>query len=272
LKNHPQSEIKMSDNYGGEGAPLSYNKYLKVRELTDLQDCLSCPAQHDELLFIVIHQTYELWFKQILHEIDRALDKIKENRLFLATRSLRRVNEIETILASQLVILETMTPHDFLLFRNQLNPASGFQSSQFREIEFASGAKSDRVLESFRHEEFAFERLQKRFGEPSLYDLFFEKLAEHGFDVSSREGRVNAVVEILSAYEQHAELFELQETLMEHDKMIAIWRNNHVLMVERMLGAKQGTGGSEGAGYLRKTLDKRFFPELWEARTHLEIK
>lgn len=261
----------MNNNYGGENAPLSYNTYLKVSELTDLQECLSCPAQHDELLFIIIHQTYELWFKQILHEIDRALDKIKENRLFPATRSLRRVNEIETILANQLTILETMTPHDFLLFRDQLKPASGFQSSQFREIEFASGAKSERVLESFRQEEFAFERLKKRFDEPSLYDLFFEKLAAAGFDTSSYETRVQAIVVILSAYEQHAELFELQETLMEHDKMIAIWRNNHVLMVERMLGAKQGTGGSEGAGYLRKTLDKRFFPEFWEARTHLQI-
>jgi tryptophan 2,3-dioxygenase len=262
----------MNDNYGGENAPLSYNKYLRVKELTALQDCLSCPAQHDELLFIIIHQTYELWFKQILHEIDRASAKIKENRLFLAIRSLRRVNEIEKILANQLTILETMTPHDFLLFRNQLNPASGFQSSQFREIEFASGAKNERALENFRHEEFAFERLKKRFSEPSLYDLFFEKLATSGFDVSSPETRVQAIVEILSAYEHYAELFELQEVLMEHDKMIAIWRYNHVLMVERMLGAKQGTGGSEGAGYLRKTLDKRFFPEFWEARTFLEIQ
>lgn len=260
----------MSDNYGG-ATPLSYNKYLKVSELTDLQDCLSCPAQHDELLFIVIHQTYELWFKQILHEINRALDKLKENRLFLAARALRRVNEIETILANQLTILETMTPHDFLLFRDQLKPASGFQSSQFREIEFASGAKSERVLESFREEDFAFQRLQKRFQEPSLYDLFFEKLAERSFDVSTEEARIRAIVQILSAYEQHAELFELQETLMEHDKLIAIWRNNHVLMVERMLGTKQGTGGSEGAGYLRKTLDKRFFPEFWQARTFLAI-
>ena len=260
----------MSENYGGN-TPLSYNKYLKVGELVRLQECLSCPAQHDELLFIVIHQTYELWFKQILHEIDRALAKIKEDRLFLATRSMRRVNEIETILASQLVILETMTPHDFLLFRDELNPASGFQSSQFREIEFASGAKNERTLENFRNEEFAFNRLQKRFSEPSLYDLFFEKLRERGFDVSTNEARVGAIVEILSAYERHAELFELQETLMEHDKMIAVWRNNHVLMVERMLGTKQGTGGSEGAGYLRKTLDKRFFPEFWEARTHLKI-
>lgn len=272
MKNQRQSETKMNDNYGGDNQPLSYNKYLKVGELVQLQECLSCPAQHDELLFIVIHQTYELWFKQILHEIDRALAKIKENRLFLATRALRRVNEIEKILANQLVILETMTPHDFLLFRDQLNPASGFQSSQFREIEFASGAKNERALENFRGEEFAFKRLQKRFSEPTLYDLFFEKLGEKGFDVSSEDARVRAIVQILSDYEQHAELFELQETLMEHDKMIAVWRYNHVLMVERMLGAKQGTGGSEGAGYLRKTLDKRFFPEFWEARTHLKIE
>jgi tryptophan 2,3-dioxygenase len=259
----------MTENYGGGEAPLSYNKYLKVRELTDLQTCHSCPAQHDELLFIIIHQTYELWFKQILHEIDRSLASLKENRLYLATRAMRRVCEIEKILAGQLNILETMTPHDFLLFRDELKPASGFQSSQFREIEFASGAKNERALENFRGEEFAFEPLQKRFFEPSLYDLFFAKLGENNFDVSTEAARVSAVVEILSKHEQHAGLFELQEALIEHDKMIAVWRNNHVLMVERMLGTKQGTGGSEGAGYLRKTLDKRFFPELWEARTHL---
>lgn len=258
------------DNYGDQ-APLSYNKYLKVPELVGLQECLSCPAQHDEMLFIIIHQTYELWFKQILHEIDRAAAQIKADRLYPATRALRRVNEIEQILANQLVVLETMTPHDFLQFRDELNPASGFQSTQFREIEFASGAKSERTLEFFRFDEFAFKRLQRRFDEPSLHDLFFQKLSESGFDVTSEAARVQSVVEILSDYQQHAELFELQETLMEHDKMIVVWRSNHVLMVERMLGAKQGTGGSEGAGYLRKTLDTRFFPEFWEARTFLKI-
>lgn len=261
----------MSENYGGE-APLSYNKYLKVRELVELQECLSCPAQHDELLFIVIHQTYELWFKQILHEIDKTLALLKTSRVYAASRAMRRVNEIEKILANQLVILETMTPHDFLMFRDQLNPASGFQSGQFREIEFASGAKNERVLDFFKSDEFALKRLEKRFAEASLYDLFFEKLGERGFDVSTHEKKVAAIVEVLSDYENHADIFELQETLITHDEMIAVWRSNHVLMVERMLGSKQGTGGSEGAGYLRTTLSKRFFPELWEARTHLVIK
>ena len=256
----------------GKNSPLSYNSYLKVRELTALQESQSKPAQHDEMLFITIHQTYELWFKQILHEIDRALALLADNRIYLATRSMRRVNEIEKILANQIVILETMTPHDFLLFRDELKPASGFQSSQFREIEFASGAKNERVLENFQADEFASARLKKRFAAPTLYDLFFDKLRRKGFDVSDEAAKIRSVVVILSNYEDHADLFELQETLIEHDELVAFWRNNHVLMVERMLGTKQGTGGSAGANYLRSTLNNRFFPELWEARTLLEIK
>src|SRR5882757_2921927 len=144
-------------------APLSYNKYLRVPDLIGLQDCLSDPKHHDELLFITIHQAYELWFKQILHEIDAAVDLMGEDRLAAATRALRRVVEIEKLLVSQIHILETMSPINFLAFRDQLNPASGFQSMQFREIEFASGLKHENLLHEFREDEFASARLQKRF-------------------------------------------------------------------------------------------------------------
>src|ERR671938_875615 len=135
--------------------PLSYNKYLRVPDLIELQDCLSEPVHHDELLFITIHQTYELWFKQILHEVDAAIAQMNEDRAAAASRSLRRVVEIEKILVNQIHILETMTPISFLAFRDELNPASGFQSMQFREIEFSSGLKDLTVLDSFSDDPFA---------------------------------------------------------------------------------------------------------------------
>src|SRR6266705_6987171 len=150
----------MSKDYG-KNDPLSYNKYLRVPELIDLQTCLSSPAHHDELLFITVHQAYELWFKQILHELDAAIALMKEDRTAEAAQALRRVVEIEKLLIQQIHILETMTPINFLGFRDELNPASGFQSMQFREIEFASGLKHESLLHEFREDEFAYERLQK---------------------------------------------------------------------------------------------------------------
>ena len=152
----------MSNTYGNN-PPLSYNKYLRVQDLIGLQDCLSDPAHHDELLFITIHQTYELWFKQILHEIDAAIVQMNEDRPILASRTMQRVVEIEQVLVKQIHILETMTPISFLGFRDELNPASGFQSLQFREIEFTSGLKDPRILEIFRGDDFAFPRLESRF-------------------------------------------------------------------------------------------------------------
>lgn len=261
----------MSDEYG-KNALLSYNKYLKVPELTGLQQTLSEPASHDELLFIVIHQTYELWFKQILHEIDATLQWLKEDRIFRANHSLRVIVSIEKILVTQIHILETMAPIGFLEFRDKLNPASGFQSMQFREIEFVSGAKDEKILATFKNDEFAYTNLNRRFNQPTLADAFWELLERNGFDVSGNDKRVAAIVEILTHPEDHREIYLLQDLLIEHDQQILFWRSNHVIMVERMLGMKPGTGGSEGVGYLQKTLTKKFFPELWEARTHLQVK
>jgi len=138
----------MPNNYG-DNPPLSYNKYLRVQDLINLQDCLSDPAHHDELLFITVHQAYELWFKQILHELDAAVQFMEEDRVPAATRAIKRVVEIEKLLVNQIHILETMTPISFLAFRDQLNPASGFQSMQFREIEFSSGLKDEAILYEF---------------------------------------------------------------------------------------------------------------------------
>ena len=249
--------------------PLSYNEYLKVPELIGLQKSLSEPTSHDELLFIVIHQTYELWFKQILHEIDASINWLKENRTFRANHSLKTVASIGKVVVSQIHILETMAQIGFLEFRDKLNPASGFQSTQFREIEFVSGAKDERMMNHFKTDEFAFQRLSKRFDESTLADEFWNLLGRKGFSVASNEEKVQTIVEILKQPEKHADYFIMQDLLIEHDENISLWRYNHVLMVERMLGMKRGTGGSEGASYLRTTLSKKFFPELWEARTYL---
>src|SRR5260370_1513409 len=272
----------MSKNYG-DNPPLSYNKYLRVQDLIALQDCLSDPVHHDELLFITIHQAYELWFKQILHEIDAAISLISADRLAPATLGLQRVVEIEKLLVNQIHILESMTPINFLAFRDQLNPASGFQSMQFREIEFSSGLKDENILREFLPESFAYERLQRRFSAPSLAETFFAALQRRGFVAPANDygsghpankkrydQRTLAVLEILSHFEQRFEEFQLAEALIAHDEYFSLWRSHHIKMVERMVGAKRGTGGSEGIGYLRTTLDKKFFPELWEARTYLD--
>lgn len=259
----------MSSEYG-ENPKLSYNEYLKVPDLIELQQTLSEPRSHDELLFIIIHQTYELWFKQILHELDASIGWMNESRKFRANHSLKAVNAIEKVIVTQIHILESMAQIGFLEFRDKLNPASGFQSMQFRELEFASGAKDENILKFFEFDEFAHERLTERYNSPTLGDAFWDLLKREGFEVEDNDQKIKTIVEILTHPEKYAELFIMQDLLIEHDENIALWRYHHVLMVERMLGMKRGTGGSAGAKYLRSTLDKKFFPELWEARTHLE--
>ena len=260
----------MASEYG-KNPTLSYNKYLKVPELLALQMTLSEPVSHDELLFITIHQTYELWFKQILHEIDATIKWLGEGRAFRVNHSLRAVTGIEKVMVSQIHILETMAQIGFLEFRDKLNPASGFQSMQFRELEFVSGQKDEKILEVFKTDEFAYKRLRERFASPSLGDAFWALLGRLGFAIAEHDEKVAAVVEILTHPETHADLFVMQDLLIEHDENISLWRYHHVLMVERMLGMKRGTGGSEGVGYLMTTLTKKFFPEIWEARTHLKV-
>jgi tryptophan 2,3-dioxygenase len=239
-----------------------------VQDLINLQDLLSDPAHHDELLFITVHQAYELWFKQILHELDAAIQFLEEDRVPAATRAITRIVDIEKLLVNQIHILESMTPISFLGFRDQLNPASGFQSMQFREIEFSSGLKDERILREFQEDQFAHERLQARLDRLSLADAFYRTLERRGFDVSD-PARAN--LEVLTHFETRYEEFQLAEALLEHDEYFSLWRSHHIKMVERMVGAKRGTGGSEGIGYLKTTLDKKFFPEIWEARTYLDI-
>ena len=257
---------------------LTYGSYLRIDELTGLQKLLSAPAQHDELLFIVVHQVFELWFKQMLHELDALLARMREGEALGAQRLLRRCIEIQRVLIAQIKVLETMTPDDFLKFRDHLMPASGFQSAQFRALEFVSGAKSTRHLENYEAGSPERALLEKRLGEETVRDVFWSLLRARGFDAPGDEQadadertrrRVAALVAIYQQPETHYDLYLLCESLIEYDEMFTLWRFHHVLMVERMIGSKPGTGGSPGAAYLRRTVEQRFFPELWEMRTSL---
>jgi tryptophan 2,3-dioxygenase len=257
---------------------LTYGGYLKVNDLINLQQLHSDPPQHDETLFIIIHQVYELWFKQMLHEVDTIIDKLDNNDVLGAIRLIRRCIEIQHVLVNQVAILETMTPMDFLAFRDKLMPASGFQSTQFREFEFACGLKDESFLNFFNEGTNEYGRLQKRLHSPTLPDAFFAMLNRRGFDTpvkTSNESaetyhtRVIALMRIYQEADKHYDLFLLAESLIEFDEAVILWRLRHVKMAERMIGSKIGTGGSEGVAYLQSTTTQKFFPELWELRTYL---
>jgi len=248
----------MSTRFGEEGRRLSYGSYLKIPELLALQGGLS--DEHDELLFIVAHQVYELWFKVVLFELDVARDRIDSDDIFFALHYLKRVHVIEKLLVEQIDVLETMSPQDFLAFRSQLAPASGFQSVQFREIEFLSGLKEPKYLARLEATAEEGARLRRRLDDPSLNDAFHHLLERRGSPT---------LLEVFRDREHHGDLFDLCEALLDHDEAFAHWRARHVLMVERQIGGKTGTGGSSGAEYLRSTLGKRFYPELWDVRSQL---
>jgi tryptophan 2,3-dioxygenase len=263
---------------------LTYGGYLKVGELISLQHQLSDPPQHDEMLFIVIHQVYELWFKELLHELDAIIKRLDAGEPLAAHRLIRRCIEIERVLVDQIAVLETMMPTDFLAFRDHLMPASGFQSFQFRELEYVSGLKEPRFLKNYEPGSEERAKLELRLTQPTLADAFYELLRRSGFDLPATSGstgenaesiaerRINELVRVYQEAEKHYALFLLAESLIEYDEMFSMWRLRHINMVERMIGSKTGTGGSEGAAYLRKTVDRKFFPELWELRSHLSKK
>ena len=262
------SEQPPSAQFGEDGARLTYGTYLRLDELLDQQRLAS--DAHDELLFITVHQVYELWFKQLLFEVESARDAMTDGRLWWARHLLARVHEIERILIEQIGVLETMTPQDFLEFRERLAPASGFQSVQFRELEFLSGAKDPKFVERFRgltDEERT--RLQRRLAEPTLWEAFVSVLVKGGLPAGS-DDEVRASLRMVAQDRgTHGDIWELAEALLVHDERAAGWRARHVTMVERMIGTKTGTGGSSGASYLRSRLDIRYYPVLWELRSWL---
>ncbi|MGA9643182.1 MAG: tryptophan 2,3-dioxygenase family protein [Terriglobales bacterium] len=267
------------------GEQLTYSSYLKVPQLLALQQPQSSPQHHDELLFIIVHQTYELWFKELLHDLDAVVENLRgaganpdsHDEVYEAARLLRRCTEITRVLVEQFTILETMLPTHFLAFRGKLEPASGFQSEQFREIEFLCGLKDEQMLRYHRPTPEAHAQLERRLREPSLPDVFFEALRAIGklrvddnATGSERSGaRARAVLSLYRDEHRSRDWIDVCERLTEFDELVVSWRLRHIQLVERIIGARMGTGGSTGSSYLKHTLDKKFFPELWEARTLL---
>lgn len=248
---------------------LTYGSYLHIDDLLDLQQPRSDPPHHDELLFIIIHQVYELWFRQLLHEIEAAMRNLAADDLLKVAKVFRRIHAIQRLLEQQVDILETMTPQEFNAFRAGLNPASGFQSAQFREIEFLCGAQKTGYLKFLEPTASERGRLERRLIEPTLYDRLKELLARRGFAVENSAALIASLRDIYENEADYYPLYGVLEDFIEFDERMLLWRSRHVLMVERMIGMKPGTGGSLGARYLHTTLDKRFFPELWAVRTEL---
>jgi tryptophan 2,3-dioxygenase len=250
-------------------AGMTYADYLKLDQLLSAQQPLS--NLHDEMLFIVSHQTKELWMKEVLHELELAIRLVGEDRFAEAYKAMARIGRIQAVMTLSWDVLSTLTPVDYMKFRDVLGTSSGFQSAQFREIEYRLGLKDPAFLEHYAEGTTARERLQAALDQPSLREAATEALARAGFNVgdASVEALAAAWLQVYRDAERRFELYELAEKLVDIDDALASWRHKHVLTVERIIGNKRGTGGSAGASYLRSTLDKRVFPELWSLRTDL---
>ena len=259
--------------------PVTYSSYLKLDELLSLQQPLSDGPEHDETLFIVIHQIYELWFKELIHEVDYLMSLFARQDAPRALHTLKRILTILKVVVAQIDVLETMTPLEFLSFRARLESGSGLQSVQFRELEFVLGAKNPAALERYATGSEQRRRLERRLAAPTLWDAFLRFLAAKGHAVprEALDRDVTKPVEPLPAlhpvlieiYRRDPVLASLCERLVDLDEGLQEWRYRHVKMVQRTIGTKRGTGGSEGANYLKTTLDRPIFPDLWAVRTEL---
>ena len=250
-------------------AGMTYADYLKLDQLLSAQQPLS--ELHDEMLFVIIHQTKELWMKQLLHELKLAIPLVEEGRIAEAYKAMARISRIQAVMTLSWDVLSTLTPVDYLKFRNVLGTSSGFQSAQFREIEFRLGLKEPSFVNHYDEGSADRERLERALSEPSLRDASVGALERAGFDVGDRsvESIGQAWLKVYRDADRWFELYELAEKLVDIDDALAAWRHKHVLTVERIIGNRPGTGGSAGAPYLRATLEKRVFPELWALRTEL---
>jgi tryptophan 2,3-dioxygenase len=260
--------------------PLTYSNYLKLDQLLDLQQLQSNGTSQDEMLFVIVHQTYELWFKEMLHEIDILLVTLETRDIVQARTTLRRIRCIFKLLVSQMDVLETMTAPQFLAFRDLLGNASGFQSVQFRELEFAFGKKNVNLLQAFPENSPERVRLQKRFESASIWDSFVHYLSQCSYAIPAHvlnrdlsrtiapSRQVQSV--LLQVYKNDRDLADFCELLLDVDEGIQEWRYRHVKMVERIIGSKQGTGGSSGVEYLKSTLFIPCFPDLWAIRSEFK--
>ncbi len=258
---------------------LTYSAYLRIPELTSLQRPKSDPEEHDELLFIVIHQVYELWFKLLLHEFTKLKEELSAGDCFDGISTLKRVRMVLKTLVAQLDILETMSPMSFHSFRDRLEAASGFQSVQFRELEFMLGLKRQSMLEHHQGNDAALAALERRLRERSVVDHLYDYLATRGARVPGElrakdveaptRGSVELQREILRLYRTQPDTQILLEMLTDVDEGLQEWRYRHVKMVERTIGDQPGTGGSPGVSFLRSTLFKPLFPDLWAIRNSI---
>ncbi|MDC3413997.1 tryptophan 2,3-dioxygenase [Aquibacillus sp. 3ASR75-11] len=259
---------------------MTYEEYLKLDDILSAQHRLS--DHHDEMLFIVIHQVSELWMKLILHEIHSAIDCIRQDDFSSAFKRLARVSKIQNQIISAWDVLSTLTPAEYIEFRDALGQASGFQSYQYRLIEFALGYKTPHILKIYQKNSELYAVLKEAFGAPGLYDVAIQALARAGFPISSEiverdfsipynedESVKNAWMKVYQNVDKYWELYELAEKFVDIEDWFQQWRFRHMKTVERIIGFKSGTGGSSGVSYLKKVLDHRFFPELWEIRTEL---
>ncbi len=250
-------------------AGMTYAEYLALDQLLGSQKPLS--DLHDEMLFIVIHQTKELWLKQMLHELDLAITLVGEDRYAPAYKALARVSRIQSVMTLSWDVLATLTPVDYMAFRHVLGTSSGFQSAQFREFEYKLGIKNPDYLQHYPVDSEAHSRLREALDGESLRDASHAALERAGFELAGRsdEAVAAAWLQVYRDADRWFDLYQLAEKLVDLDDAMASWRHKHVLTVERIIGDKPGTGGSAGAPYLRSTLSKRAFPELWSLRTEL---
>jgi tryptophan 2,3-dioxygenase len=258
---------------------VTYGTYLRLDDLLELQQPRSEGPEHDEMLFIIIHQVYELWFKEVLHELDRVVALFRGDESHRAQHTLKRILTILKVMVAQLDILETMTPLEFLSFRARLEAASGFQSNQFRQLEFLLGAKTESALARFPDGSPGRIALERRFLAPTIWDAFLHYLAKEKYPVPTGHltRDYSRLVEptpeiqqiLLDVYRNDTKSAEICERLVDLDEGIAEWRYRHVRMVERTIGNKPGTGGSRGAAYLQSTIGRNLFPDLWEIRSRL---
>jgi tryptophan 2,3-dioxygenase len=242
---------------------LTYSHYLKLDQLLDLQQPLSQPVEHDEMLFIVIHQVHELWFKLLLHELEKVSGDLRAGDLYGSIATFKRGRTILKTLVGQLDILETLTPLSFNSFRARLETSSGFQSVQFRELEFLLGYRRPEMLRYQEHDPEAVKRLQHRLEQPSVNDAFHAFVRVHGVTAEEGEAYLEA---LLNLYRERKDLRILFELMTDFDEGFQEWRYRHIKVVERTIGSKQGTGGSLGVAFLKKSLFLPVFSDLWAIR------
>ena len=261
---------------------MDYSGYLRLDRILAAQEPLSNPEHHDEMLFIIQHQTSELWMKLAVHELRAAVAHVQADELSPCFKILARVKQVQRMLFEQWAVLETLTPSEYVQFRNVLGAASGFQSHQFRMIEFYFGNKDARSIRVFANHEVEYAELQRLLNAPSLYDEFLIYLSRHGFDVPAESvnrdwsqpytpqpGVIQVFKQIYDNPHKHWDAYEMCEKLVDVEEQFSLWRFRHVKTVERIIGFKTGTGGSSGVPFLRRGVDIRLFPELWDVRTEI---